>query len=213
MFGCLKRLKHVNVFITLWYLACFPVAWRPSQISWWRHQMETFSALLVLCARNSPVTGEFPPQRPVTRSFDVFFICAWINGWVNNREAGDLRRHRAHYDVNVMSQWWKATDIHVRSRGFHIAWDLTWNSYAFLARCLWSYSTHVANTRNAARSHDVPSAISYDVICFNKVTSNGSWCMGIKGEMSGTVCVTFTWYMYIYELFVAFVCFVVCSLL
>ena len=26
----------------------------------------------------------------------------WINGWVNNREAGDLRRHRAHYDVNVM---------------------------------------------------------------------------------------------------------------
>ena len=44
-------------------------------------------------------------------------------------------------------------------------------------------------------------------------TSNGSWCMGIKGEMSGTVCVTFTWYMYIYELFIAFVCFVVCSLL
>ena len=32
--------------------------------------------------------------------------------------------------------------------------------------------------------------------------SNGSWCMGIKGEMSGTVCVTFTWYMYIYELFI-----------
>ena len=29
-------------------------------------------------------------------------ICAWINSWVNNREAGDLRRHRAHYDVIVM---------------------------------------------------------------------------------------------------------------
>ena len=26
-------------------------------------------------------------------------ICAWINGWVNNREAGDLKRHRAPYDV------------------------------------------------------------------------------------------------------------------
>ena len=38
----------------------------------WRHQMETFSALLVICAGNSPVTGEFPAQRPVTRSFDVF---------------------------------------------------------------------------------------------------------------------------------------------
>ena len=41
--------------------------------SWWRHQMETFFALLVLCAGNSPVSGEFPPQRTVTRSFDVFF--------------------------------------------------------------------------------------------------------------------------------------------
>ena len=35
--------------------------------------METFSALLALCVENSPVTGEFPSQRPVTRSFDVFF--------------------------------------------------------------------------------------------------------------------------------------------
>ena len=40
--------------------------------SWWRHQMETFSASLAICA-GSPVTGEFPAQRPVTRSFDVFF--------------------------------------------------------------------------------------------------------------------------------------------
>ena len=36
---------------------------------WWRHQMETFSALLAICAGNSPI----PAQRPVTRSFDVFF--------------------------------------------------------------------------------------------------------------------------------------------
>ena len=41
--------------------------------SWWRHQVETFSSLLALCTGNSPVTGEFPTQRPVTRSFDVFF--------------------------------------------------------------------------------------------------------------------------------------------
>ena len=34
---------------------------------------ETFSASLVLCAGNSPVTGEFPAQRPMTRSFGVFF--------------------------------------------------------------------------------------------------------------------------------------------
>ena len=42
-------------------------------IPWWRHQMETFSALLALCAGNSPVTGKFHAQRPVRRSFDVFF--------------------------------------------------------------------------------------------------------------------------------------------
>ena len=73
-------------------------------ITWWRHQMETFSALLAICAGNSPVHGEFPAQRPVTRSFDVPLICARIYGWVNNHEAGDLRRHHSHYDVIVMTR-------------------------------------------------------------------------------------------------------------
>ena len=46
----------------------------PTEVgSWWRHQKETFSALLDICAGNSPVPGEFPAQRPVTRSLDVFF--------------------------------------------------------------------------------------------------------------------------------------------
>ena len=40
--------------------------------SWWRHQMEKFSAFLAICAGNSPVTGEFPAQKPVTRNLDVF---------------------------------------------------------------------------------------------------------------------------------------------
>ena len=70
--------------------------------SWWRHQMETFSALLAICAGNSPATGEFPAQRPVTRSFDVFFDLRLKIGWVNNGEAGELRRHIVHYDVTVM---------------------------------------------------------------------------------------------------------------
>ena len=42
-------------------------------MAWWRHQMETFSVSLAICAGNSPVPGEFPTQRPVTRSFDVYF--------------------------------------------------------------------------------------------------------------------------------------------
>ena len=65
--------------------------------------METFSALLANCAGNSTGTGEFPAQRPVTRSFDVFFDLRLNKGWVNNGEAGDLRRYRAHYDATLMS--------------------------------------------------------------------------------------------------------------
>ena len=68
----------------------------------WRHQMETSSALLALCAGNSPVTGEFPSQRPVTRSCHVFFDLRLNKRLVNNIEAVDLRRHRTHYEVIVM---------------------------------------------------------------------------------------------------------------
>ena len=45
----------------------------PATNPWRRYQVETFSALLVLCTGNSPVTREFPSQMPVSRSFDVFF--------------------------------------------------------------------------------------------------------------------------------------------
>ena len=64
--------------------------------------METFPALLALCVGNSPVTGEFPAQRPVTRSFDVFFDLR-LNKPLGKQSWGWwLRRHRAHYDVIVM---------------------------------------------------------------------------------------------------------------
>ena len=79
------------------------LSWWQPKMPWWLNQMEIFSALLALCAGNSPVTGEFPSQRPVTRSIDVSLICAWINGWVTNREAGDSRRYRAHYGVTLMA--------------------------------------------------------------------------------------------------------------
>ena len=68
---------------------------------WRRHQMETFSALLAICAGNSPVPDEFPAQRPVTRSFDVFFDLrpnkllrkkSW--GWWFETPSHPLYRHR-----------------------------------------------------------------------------------------------------------------------
>ena len=64
--------------------------------------METFSALLAICAGNSPAPGEFPPIGQWRRALMFSFISAQINGWVNTGEAGDLRRHRAHYDAIVM---------------------------------------------------------------------------------------------------------------
>ena len=62
----------------------------------------TFSALLVICAGNSPASGEFPVQRPGTRSFDVFFDLRLNKRLSKQSRAGDLKRHRVHYDVTVM---------------------------------------------------------------------------------------------------------------
>ena len=53
-------------------------------LSWWCYQMETFSILLVIYAGNSQFTGEFPSQRPVTQSFDVFFdLC--LDKWLSKQ--------------------------------------------------------------------------------------------------------------------------------
>ena len=79
-------------------------------ISWWRHQMETFSALLAICAGNSPVAGEFPAQRPVTRSFDVFFdprlnkrLSKQSWGWWFEALSRPLWRHRnVHHDLRLI---------------------------------------------------------------------------------------------------------------
>ena len=70
--------------------------------AWWRHQMETFTVLLDLCEGNSPVSVKSLHKGQWRGALMFSVICAWINNWVNNREAGDLRRHRGLYDVNVM---------------------------------------------------------------------------------------------------------------
>ena len=67
-----------------------------------RSSNENKSALLALCVGNSPVTGEFPHKCQWRGALVFSLICVWINSWINNREAGDLRCYRAHYDVSVM---------------------------------------------------------------------------------------------------------------
>ena len=79
--------------------------------TWWRHQMETFFALLAICAGNSPVPNS--PHKGQWRGALVFsLICVWINVWVNNREAGDLRRYRAHYHVTVVISFYRIHKDH-----------------------------------------------------------------------------------------------------
>ena len=76
-------------------------------VTWWRHQMETFSALLALCEGNPPGTdgSSQPHPHPQRPALLFYLICVWTNGWANNRDAVDLRRHRAHYDVTNWRQW------------------------------------------------------------------------------------------------------------
>ena len=102
--ACITRITQgftlisITKFLEFLALVLLSIQRRPDP--WWRHQ--TFSALLAIYAGNSPVTSEFPAQRPVTRSFDVFFDLR-LNGRLSKqRETGNLRRHRAHYDVTAM---------------------------------------------------------------------------------------------------------------
>ena len=63
----------------------------------WKH----FQRYWRICEGDPPVTGEFPSQRPMTRSIDVFFDRR-LNKRLSYRDAGDLKRHRIHDDDSVM---------------------------------------------------------------------------------------------------------------
>ena len=99
-------------------------------VGWtWRHQMETFSALLAICAGKSPVTGEFFVQSPVTRCFGVFFdlrlnkrFCKQWWGWCFETPSRPLWRHcngnnyRFYPDSSGLRHW------HLNNRP-----EATWN--------------------------------------------------------------------------------------
>ena len=65
------------------YTSTLSLCWT-SFITWWLHEIETFSALRAPCEGNSPVTDEFPSQRPVPRRFDVFFDMH-VNKWLREQ--------------------------------------------------------------------------------------------------------------------------------
>ena len=90
-----------------WFKLYWGVFWRVRLtvslhwfMPWWCHEMETFSALLALCAGNSLAASEIPSQRPVSRSFDIFFdlrlnkwLCKQSRRWWFGMPACSLWRH------------------------------------------------------------------------------------------------------------------------
>ena len=129
--------------------------------TWWRHQMETFSALLAICAGNSPVPVNSPHKGHWRGALMFSLICVWINGWVNNREAGDLRRHRDHCDVIVMTKQVCVCVTHCSSRSHMsiMASQITGNSTV----C----STARSGYHKIKTLHNLPSV--------NSLVQNQSW--------------------------------------
>ena len=116
--------------------------------------METFSALLALCSGNSSVTGEFPTQRPVTRSFDILFDLhlhkrmskqSW--GWWFETPSCPLWRHG---NVNLRtSQEWIAKTFH-KCEKRHPFKFYAWNTCTPTAKGCILYSTKFRIPRSAS---------------------------------------------------------------
>ena len=85
-----------NLCLMIYYL----IAHVMSMMKWSNGNIFRVTGLL---CREFTGPGEFPAQRSVMRIFDVFFDLRLNNDWVNNHEAGDLRRYRAHFDATEMA--------------------------------------------------------------------------------------------------------------
>ena len=128
----IHKLNLPSKFISIRHSKCmiFPLAR-------WRHQMEKNSALLAICAGNSPVPVNSPHKGQWRGALVFSLISAWINGWVNNLEAGDMRRNPtimtwlswgsivpfSYYDkfsAPFQIHWWIQTAVTIRKRTFRV---------------------------------------------------------------------------------------------
>ena len=121
---------------------------------WWCHRMETFSTLLALCAGNSPVTGEFPAQRPVTSSFDAFFdLClnkrlnkqSW--GWWFETPSCSLWRHcnaRGLW-VNVYVVMWPNCSYNGHILTMWMRWEIWFFFFRFILYIHFGYLMYFTN--------------------------------------------------------------------
>ena len=103
---CVKTNQYIALRVTLQMMNCSKVKYSCIWISRqhddviiWKHFLRYLPCVRGIhwSQLNSTHKGQWH------RALMFSLACAWINVWVNNREAGDLRRHRAHYDVTAMS--------------------------------------------------------------------------------------------------------------
>ena len=87
---------------------------RNTSYAWWRHQMETFTTSLALCVGNSPITGGFPSQRPVTWGFDVF-----VNLRLNKRLNKQSGRRRFE---TLSRSLWSHCNVFLRTCRLYLVW-------------------------------------------------------------------------------------------
>ena len=99
--SCLSTVKCGRLGVCEQYLGVTGCTTGTLFLSWWRHQLKIFSALMALCAGIPRSPGNSPNEVQRDGALMFSLICARTEGWVNNWDAGDLRRHCAHYDVTV----------------------------------------------------------------------------------------------------------------
>ena len=133
------QFKHKNI---AQHYSRIVVYWHDDVIKW-KHFPRYWAFMWRI--NRSPVNSS---RRPVTLNFDVSLICAWTNGWVNSRGAGDLRRNCTLNDGNVMKYYhlwfsWSYFNHHGNHGGNRMLfWDddklgrsLVWPSYKDSRRC------------------------------------------------------------------------------
>ena len=101
-FGTKPNIRCVDVYINV-------------QLFGWRHTCPVYMTMMTSSNEDifrvtGPLCGESKGQW--RGALMLLLLCVWINGWVINREAGDLRRRRAHYDVIVMVSEWPVQISH-----------------------------------------------------------------------------------------------------
>ena len=119
---------------------------------WWRHQIETFSALLVLCEGNPSVTAGFPSQRPVTRSFDILFDLRLSNRF-------NKHSRRRWFETQSRSLWRHCNEVILRCGRVRI----------YLPLFPWSVNAHVYYNLSSMKLRHIW-VITYHSFTFNVLT-------------------------------------------